>query len=185
MRIARFLARIQIPKPVRRRLEPLPFPVRFTDGRVRLSTLRLALLRRGWLMFGAPESQQALANYRGGDVLDIGAFQGWYSVLLAPSACAGDHLFSFEPDMTAAPALPATLPDLGKHFTGVHRSTVAKAVGDVRRWPRAIPTASGAELIRARRTRPTATSPASRSMILLPPGDCAPASSKSMSKVPR
>lgn len=115
---------------MRRRLEPLPFPVRFSDGRVRLSTLRLALLKRVWMAFGAQESQQALDNYHGGDVLDIGAFQGWYSVLLAPGASAGDRLLSFEPDMTAVPALRATLADVGKLFPNVELSVMTEAVGD-------------------------------------------------------
>lgn len=130
MHVQRFLARIQIPPALRRRLEPLPFPVRFSDDRVRLSTVRLALLRRLWMKLGARESQQALNAYHGGDVLDIGAFHGWYSVLLAPAADAGDRFLSFEPDFAAVPDLRATLDDLRKQFPGIELSVVTEAVGD-------------------------------------------------------
>ena len=130
MQAQRFLASIQIPPTLRRRLEPLPFPVRFSDDRVRLSTVRLALLRRLWMKPGARESQQALSAYHGGDVLDIGAFHGWYSVLLAPAASAGDRFLSFEPDVAALTDLRATLDDVGKQFPRVELSVLTDAVGD-------------------------------------------------------
>lgn len=82
------------------------------------------------MKLGARESQQALNAYHGGDVLDIGAFHGWYSVLLAPAADAGDRFLSFEPDFAAVPDLRATLDDLRKQFPGIELSVVTEAVGD-------------------------------------------------------
>jgi FkbM family methyltransferase len=132
---------MEIPPRLRNRLEPLPFPVRFSDGATHLSTVRLALLRRFWrVMPGSEEeSRQALDAYPGGDLLDIGAFHGWYSVLLAPKAAAGDRFVSFEPNPDALPALRSVLGDVGRHYPSVQMSVVAEPVGDGRAvsvtWP--------------------------------------------------
>jgi FkbM family methyltransferase len=92
----------------------------------------LALLKRLWMHIpvGVLESRNALDLYKGGDVLDVGAFHGWYSVLLAPTARPGDRLMSFEPDPAAVPALRATLDDLNRHFPSVKMSLITQPVGD-------------------------------------------------------
>jgi FkbM family methyltransferase len=132
---------MQIPPRVRSWLEPLPFPMRFSDGRVRLATVRLALMQRLWrhIPTGTLESSQVLTAYRGGDVIDIGAFHGWYTVLLAPRANPGDRLVSFEPDPEAVPVLRAMLRNLTRHFPAVEVSVVTRPVGDgrgvVASWP--------------------------------------------------
>lgn len=106
--------------------------MRFSDGRIRIATGRLALMRRVWAHFPstARESRQALAAYGGGDVLDVGAFHGWYSVLLGPKANPGNRFVSFEPDPAATPVLAAMLHDLGRHFPAVTFSMVTQPVGD-------------------------------------------------------
>ncbi len=106
--------------------------MRFSDGKIRLATVRLALLRRVWALLpeGILESSQALHEYEGGDVLDIGAYHGWYSVLLAPKARPGDRLVSFEPDPRALPVLRAMLEDLGRRFPSLGLSVVDQPVGD-------------------------------------------------------
>lgn len=123
---------MQIPPVVRRPLEPLPFPSRFSDGKIRLTTARLALLRRVWAYIPvcAVESRHALNSYPGGDVLDVGAFHGWYSVLLAPKGNPGDRFVSFEPDPHARPMLRKMLRDLGRHFPFIGFLVVAEPVGD-------------------------------------------------------
>jgi FkbM family methyltransferase len=55
------------------------------------------------------ESREAYSAYHGGDVIDVGAFHGWYSVLLSSRAKVGDRLVSIEPDSKAMPALYQTL----------------------------------------------------------------------------
>jgi FkbM family methyltransferase len=130
---------IQIPPVLRSRLEPLPFPMRFSDGRIRLTTLRLRLLKRVWALVGGMESSRARSVYRGGDVLDVGAFHGWYSVLLAPHARPGDHLVSFEPDPAALPMLRSVVGDVGRWFGDRQLAIVTEPVGDGGRvaevWP--------------------------------------------------
>jgi FkbM family methyltransferase len=87
----------------------------------------------------ANESRKSADAYSGGDMLDIGAFHGWYSVLLAPHAHAGDRFISFEPDIRAIPSLRATLADLGARFSHLGLDVVTDPVGDGARvlasWP--------------------------------------------------
>ncbi len=64
----------------------------------------------------AKESREAFDAYNGGDLLDIGAFHGWYSWLLAPKARDGDILASFEPDQKAYPSLMFNLSFLAQQF---------------------------------------------------------------------
>lgn len=134
-----------IPAPVRHLIEPLPFPVRFSDGKIRLATTRLALLRRLWAHFDSSrdESRQALAAYAGGDVLDVGAFHGWYTALLAPRAAPGDRIVSFEPDPDAIPTLQSVLSDVGRHFPSIGLPFVTQPVGDGRPVAMAHPGGTG------------------------------------------
>ncbi len=106
--------------------------MRFSDGKIRIATGRLALLQRLWAHYpeGVVESAGALGAYEGGDVLDIGAFEGWYSVLLAPKANSGDRFVSFEPDPRPEPTLRAMLSDLRRHFPSVGFSVIIRPVGD-------------------------------------------------------
>jgi FkbM family methyltransferase len=121
---------VKIPASVRRGVETVPFPMRWSDGRIRLTTARLRLLARLWHVYGREESRHAVAAYQGGDLLDVGAFHGWYSVLLAPRAGRGDRFVSFEPDPAAVPSLRAVLRDLGRTFPSLDLSVVTEPVGD-------------------------------------------------------
>jgi hypothetical protein len=78
----------------------MPVPVEFSDGRRRTASFRLLRLTQLWSRFHA-ETSASYAAYEGGDVLDVGAFHGWYAVLLAPKARPGDVLACFEPDSDA------------------------------------------------------------------------------------
>ena len=119
--------------------------MRFTDGKIRVVTARLALMRRLWAHFDVnrDESRQALAAYAGGDVLDIGAFHGWYTALLAPRAAPGDRIVSFEPDPDAIPTIESMLHDVGRHFPSVGLPLVTQPVGDGRPVAMARPGGSG------------------------------------------
>ena len=104
--------------------------MRFSDDRIRPATVRLRLLQRVWQLYGVEESRQAVAAYHGGDLLDVGAFHGWYSVLLAPRAGARDRFVSFEPDPEAVDSLRATVRDLGRIFPSLELLVVTEPVGD-------------------------------------------------------
>jgi FkbM family methyltransferase len=109
----------------------LPTRMRFYDGRTRTVPLGLWRLARIWATFAATrrESETSYDAYEGGDFLDIGAFEGWYSVLLAPRAADGDTFVSIEPDERAFPQLQSTLAMLAGVFPFV---PIPKAAGDGR-----------------------------------------------------
>ncbi len=73
-------------------------PTFFWDGTVRLAPRRIQRLFALWRESAELrlESDLVFQSYRGGDVVDIGAADGWYSCLLAPRNPA--RVFSFEPD---------------------------------------------------------------------------------------
>jgi FkbM family methyltransferase len=112
----------------------LPTRMRFYDGRTRTVPLGLWRLARIWATFAATrrESETSYDAYEGGDFLDIGAFEGWYSVLLAPRAADGDTFVSIEPDERAFPQLQSTLAMLAGVFPHVRFVPIPKAAGDGR-----------------------------------------------------
>jgi FkbM family methyltransferase len=113
-------------------LEALPFPVRFADGERRRATFGAARMHRFWLTHPdlVRESRSALDAYDGGDVIDVGAFHGWYTLLLAPKARPGDRLVSLEPDGDAFPALLRTLAAADDAFPGIRTWALSSPVGD-------------------------------------------------------
>ena len=111
---------------------PLPVPVQLFDGARRRGTPRLRLLAGVWNRIPTlrDESQRVYDAYDGGDVIDIGAFQGWYSALLAPKARPGDRLVSCEPDGRAYRDLLANLATLSGMFPRLRLWAVPEPVGD-------------------------------------------------------
>ena len=113
-------------------LDALPMRVRLPDGRPRLLPFRLWRLAHLWGSMEAlrAESRAAFDAYPGGDVLDVGAYEGWYSVLLAPKSRAGDTLLSIEPDPAAFPELQATLAAAARAFPGPTFQPLHAPAGD-------------------------------------------------------
>lgn len=75
------------------------------------------------------ESEAVYAAYEGGDFLDVGAYHGWYSWLLASRARPGDTFVSIEPDVRATPQLLLHLSELARHFPDVVTAMIPRAVG--------------------------------------------------------
>ena len=75
-------------------LDSLPWPVRFADGQRRRATVGVMRMHRFWLTHphGVSETEAATGAYDGGDVVDIGAYHGWYTLRLGPRARPGDRL---------------------------------------------------------------------------------------------
>jgi len=76
------------------------------------------------------ESEAVLRAYSGGDFIDVGAFHGWYSVLLANKMRCGECAVSMEPDARAQPHLLASLAAVGRLFPGVQLVSLPFAAGD-------------------------------------------------------
>lgn len=115
-------------------LDQVPRRVELFDGSRRTVPRKVARLFGHWRSDAGmrAESLQAYQAYRGGDFLDVGAYHGWYSWLLAPKAREGDAFVSFEPDLSAFPTLLHNLSVLGSAFPGIAVSALPRGVGDGR-----------------------------------------------------
>jgi FkbM family methyltransferase len=119
-----------------------PVPVVFTDGRRRWASFRLLRLTKTWSPF--PEETRASYDaYDGGDVIDVGAFHAWYSVMLAPKARPGDVLVSFEPDASAYGEMLHNVAALLDAFPELSVMPVPRPVGDGRPLAVTFPEGSG------------------------------------------
>jgi|GEM_PF-2898493 len=105
--------------------------VRFWDGQKRKTKRSIYKLFKHWRNHEAciEESNRSFEFYNGGDFLDIGAFKGYYSALLAPKAKPGSHFVSVEPDPHALPALIGNIAGLAQTFPHVKFSVINTACG--------------------------------------------------------
>jgi FkbM family methyltransferase len=112
-------------------LSAFPIPVRFHDGRRRLASVALWRLHRVWRSHPSlvEESRAVYEAYDGGDVIDVGAFEGWYSALLAPKLGVST-MVSCEPDPIAYEALQTTLALLGRVFPDPRFVSLPVPLGD-------------------------------------------------------
>jgi FkbM family methyltransferase len=90
----------------------------------------VARLFRLWRRTSSAEAKAVYSAYSGGDVVDVGAFHGFYSLLLAPKAKRGDVFVSLEPDQRAFPTLLSNLAVASALFPGVKFIALPLAVGD-------------------------------------------------------
>ncbi|HEV2150710.1 MAG TPA: FkbM family methyltransferase [Longimicrobiaceae bacterium] len=115
-------------------LDQSPRRVELSDGSRFVVPRRVARLFEHWESQAATraESLQSYAAYEGGDFVDVGAYHGWYSWLLAPKARPGDSFVSLEPDLSAYPSLLHNLSVLAAAFPRLAISALPKPVGDGR-----------------------------------------------------
>jgi len=119
------------------------YPVRIEQlgGSMVTGSRRIARIFDRWL--GDPEfrteSVQALEAYQGGDLVDVGAFHGWYALLFAPRARAGDSFVELEPDGRAFPELLGNMQEISVWYPDIRLHTLPIAVGNGRptrvEWP--------------------------------------------------
>ncbi len=76
------------------------------------------------------ESQESYAAYEGGDMMDVGAFHGWYSWLLAPKATPGDRFVSCEPDDRIINDLLSNLATFARIFPKISTAFISQPIGD-------------------------------------------------------
>lgn len=126
-RIVRFARRSSIAALV---LDDRPVTVTFWDGSRRLVPRRVARLFSTWRGAGAQEAVSAYEAFCGGDMVDVGAFAGFYSLLLAPKAPLGSFFLSLEPDSRAHPDLFANLATASNLFSHVRFAALPTAAGN-------------------------------------------------------
>jgi len=110
-----------------------PWRTRFADDVARQVPFGVDQMSRLWLREYpnlALESTRVFDAYQGGDFMDIGAFHGWYSLLLGPKAGTGGSFVSIEPDTQALPTLMHSLTVARELFPQLSLSLVDKPMGD-------------------------------------------------------
>ena len=115
-------------------IDAVPAPVTLRDGRRRLGWFGLWRMTRLWANTPVlrQEADTAYAAYDGGDVIDVGAFEGWYSILLAPRSRPGDRFVSIEANPRAFPELLRTVARLARLFPERGFMPVSAPAGDGR-----------------------------------------------------
>ena len=125
---------------IRTLLAHYPVDIERSDGSVVRGSRRTSRIFRVWLEESLRlESRQSFEAYDGGDVVDVGAFHGWYALLLAPRARAGDSFVELEPDTRAFPGLLANLEEIARWHPDLRLHALATPVGNGKptrvEWP--------------------------------------------------
>jgi FkbM family methyltransferase len=112
--------------------DPVRRQVRFWDGEQRRVNGEVSQLFRGWRKSEtqAHESNVVFDSYSGGDVIDVGAYEGWYAALLAPKARPGDRFLLLEPDHRVLPKLHRVAGELARTFPHVGFYVMPVAAGN-------------------------------------------------------
>ncbi len=111
-----------------------PLPTPFFDGQTRLAPRSVARLFNLWLKSqgSTNEAWAAYDAYRGGDVIDVGASNGFFSLLLGPKSRLGARHLCLEPDTRDYPRLLEHLGVAKRLFPEVDFLPLAQAAGDGR-----------------------------------------------------
>jgi FkbM family methyltransferase len=117
---------------IRAGFDYFPVHVELHDGKKYIVPRRVWRLIRLWQGQDSTckESRQAFATYNGGDFLDIGAFHGWYSLMLAPKAGRADSFVSVEPDRRAFAELLFNLSVVSDLFPQLKAYPLPQPVGN-------------------------------------------------------
>jgi FkbM family methyltransferase len=112
--------------------DPFRRRVRFWNGEERRVSGEVAQLFRSWRrsQTQAQESDVIFDAYSGGDVIDVGAYEGWYAALLAPKAAAGNRFLLLEPDPRVLPKLYRVAAELSRAFPHVGFFVMPVAAGN-------------------------------------------------------
>jgi len=104
----------------------VPSNVEFWDKKKYRVTRKIKTFFKPWKQIPGliEEANSAFENYQGGDFIDIGAFHGFYSFLLAPKANKFDNFISCEPDFKAQKDLLENLSILNNVFKKIKFSLI-------------------------------------------------------------
>ena len=76
------------------------------------------------------EANVVYKNYNGGDFIDVGAYNGFYSFLLSPKANKNDKFISCEPDKNTHKDLFGNLSFLKKYFRDISYSVIEQPINN-------------------------------------------------------
>jgi len=122
-------------------LDQYPVRIEQLGGEAVTGSRRISRIFNHW--YGNPEtrteSTQSLEAYEGGDLVDVGAFHGWYALLFAPKARPGDSFVELEPDGRAFSELLGNMQEISRWYPDIRLHTLPIAVGNGRptrvEWP--------------------------------------------------
>jgi FkbM family methyltransferase len=100
------------------------------DGNIKKTSRSIHLLFKHWKEISKGEAETAFEAYSGGDFIDIGAYQGFFSLCLAPKSNPGDYLVSLEPDLTVYKELSSKLTEATTLFPNIKFIGLPIAVSD-------------------------------------------------------
>ena len=110
----------------------IPAWTKLWDNKAYLVNLKIISMIRYWRHYPRlkAEADAVFQNYNGGDFIDIGAYQGVYSFLLAPKANKNDSFISCEPDPKIKKELLENLILLRSLFRDINFSSLNIPVGN-------------------------------------------------------
>ena len=114
-------------------LHHFQWPTQFLDGTRRKVPYGIHQMFKLWLREYpdlSRESTMVYEAYPGGDFIDIGAYHGWYSLLLSPKAGENTSFVSVEPDARALPQLYHGLASVKRLFPRLWLSAINRPLGD-------------------------------------------------------
>ena len=110
----------------------IPMRISLWDKKNYIMNLRIHKMLRTWLkspdLFD--EANIVFKNYNGGDFIDVGAYNGFYSFLLSPKAKSNDSFISCEPDNNAHCELLGNLSIIKKYFKNINYSLVTQPINN-------------------------------------------------------
>jgi FkbM family methyltransferase len=136
--LSRFIRRSPLAKTL---LDHYPVRIQRIDGSILTGSRRASRIFEHWqnVPDTRAESTESLAAYEGGDLIDVGAFHGWYPLLFAPRARPGDAFVEIEPDGRAFPELLANLGEISRWYPEIRLHALPIAVGNGKpmrvEWP--------------------------------------------------
>jgi len=110
----------------------IPALTKLWDQKNYLVNLKVVSMMRYWRHYPRlkAEADIVFAHYNGGDFIDVGAFEGVYSFILAPKAKANDTFISCEPNPNEKQCLSENLNTLKRIFKNIKFIPDYNPVGD-------------------------------------------------------
>ncbi len=113
----------------------MPCKIEFWDKQYYNVNYKIKQLFKVWVNNKSEiiEAKTVYKNYKGGDVIDVGAYAGFYSFLLSPKAKSNDNFVNCEPDKIIHPDLLENLAILKKIFQNINLHLISMPISNVKK----------------------------------------------------